>query len=94
MAQIAFGVAWIVATGTALAQSCDEAWAQYNEFKKNNVMESSEYARTTYGAQVRAACGASALPVPPGTDTPHRVISRTRPKPSAPNSPRPPRPMN
>jgi len=58
-----------VAAVTA-AQTCDDAWADYNEFKKRNKMEPSQYALTAYGARVRAACGAEALPVPPGTDTP------------------------
>ncbi|MDP3700680.1 MAG: hypothetical protein Q8R72_07225 [Hylemonella sp.] len=66
-------LALLVLTGAAtgaLAQTCDEAWADYNEFKRRNKMEPSQYAVTTYGARVRAACGPEALPVPPGTDTP------------------------
>ncbi len=72
----------------ATAQTCDEAWAHYNEFKKRNAMEPSQYALTTYGAAVRAACGPEALPVPPGTDTPHYPIVRKPHKPPPP----PPKP--
>lgn len=66
------------------AQTCDEAWSAYNEFKRRNVMEESQYPVTTYGAAVRAACGAEALPVPPGTDTPHRPVVRKPNKPVEP----------
>lgn len=55
---------------TAAAQSCADAWDAYNEFKQRNTMQPGQHALTTYGAAVRAACGAQALPVPPGTDTP------------------------
>ncbi|MCA3237667.1 MAG: hypothetical protein ACK5YJ_02585 [Curvibacter sp.] len=86
------------ACGAASAQapqSCEEAWAQYNEFKDRNEMEPGRHAYTVYGANVRALCGAQALPVPPGTDTP-RIIRRPpqapRPpeKPAAPGAPQPP----
>jgi hypothetical protein len=89
--QMTFGLGLVAVMAVAQAQSCDEAWARYNDFKKNNVMESSEYARTVYGAQVRAACGDSALPVPAGTDTPHRVIRRPV-KPTQPVTPPPTKP--
>ena len=75
------------ATSAAAAQSCDEAWEAYNEFKQHNVMEPSQYALTTYGAAVRAACGQDALPVPPGSDTPPYPIIR---KPQKPLPPPPP----
>ena len=75
----------------AAAQTCDEAWDSYNEFKKRNKMEPSQYALTTYGAAVRAACGADALPVPPGTDTPHYPIVRKPHKPLPPPAPPKPR---
>jgi hypothetical protein len=52
----------------ALATPCDDNWAAYNEFKSRSVMEPSQYALTVQGAQVRAACGPNALPVPPGSD--------------------------
>jgi hypothetical protein len=71
---------------------CDRAWTAYNEFRQHNVMEESQYARTTYGAAVRAACGKDALPVPPGTDTPRLPIVRKPPHPTAPVNPTPPRP--
>jgi len=74
----------------ATAQTCDEAWADYNEFKKRNAMEPSQYALTTYGAAVRAACGPDALPVPPGTDTPPPPRVR-KPKPPPPPPPKPPK---
>lgn len=72
----------------ATAQTCDKAWADYNGFKERNLMEPSQYALTTYGAAVRAACGPDALPAPPGADTPHRPIVR---KPHTPPPP-PPKP--
>ncbi len=75
---------------TATAQTCDEAWAEYNEFKKRNKMEPSQYALTTYGATVRAACGPEALPVPPGTDTPPPHVRKPPPKPPAPRPPEKP----
>jgi hypothetical protein len=52
------------------AAPCDEAWAAYNEFTSRTVMEPAQYPLTVQGAQVRAACGANALPVPPGSDVP------------------------
>lgn len=72
------------AAAGALAQTCDEAWAEYNEFKRRNKMEPSQYALTAYGARVRAACGPGALPVPPGTDTPPQHILRKPQKPPQP----------
>ncbi len=83
-------LAWLAlagATAGSAAQTCDEAWADYNEFKKRNKMEPSQYALTTYGAAVRPACGAEALPVPPGTDTPPPPRAR---KPQPPPPPKPP----
>jgi hypothetical protein len=77
------------AVTAAAGQTCEEAWANYNEFKKRNVMEPSQYALTTYGAAVRAACGPDALPVPPGTDTPRYPIVRKPHKPP----PVPPKPQ-
>lgn len=65
MASLLLGVASVAA-----AQTCDQAWANYNDFRRRNVMEESQYPLTTYGAAVRAACGKDALPVPPGSDTP------------------------
>lgn len=84
------GLMFAAVTLGVSAQSCDDAWADYNEFKKRNKMEPSQYALTTYGATVRAACGADALPVPPGTDTPRYPIVRKPQKPSPP--PPPPKP--
>lgn len=76
----------------ATAQTCDEAWADYNEFKKRNAMEPSQYALTTYGAAVRAACGPDALPVPPGTDTPPPPrVRKPKPPPPPPSPPKPPK---
>jgi hypothetical protein len=79
-----------VLCGAAWAQSpqtCEQAWAQYNDFKKNNVMEAERYAYTVYGANVRALCGAAALPVPPGTDTPPRIQRKAPPPPKPPGKP-------
>ncbi|MBI2745619.1 MAG: hypothetical protein HYX45_08530 [Burkholderiales bacterium] len=94
MTTITSKLAMLVMLGVATAataQTCDEAWADYNEFKKRNAMEPSQYALTTYGATVRAACGPDALPVPPGTDTP--PLPRVRkPKPLPPPPPPPPKP--
>jgi hypothetical protein len=75
----------------ALAQpsACEQAWAEYNEFKTRNVMEESQYPLTVQGAAVRAACGAEALPAPPWADTPPPPRVR-KPKPPAP-PPNPPR---
>jgi len=69
--------------GAASAQTCEQAWADYNEFKKRNMMEPAQYPLTSYGAAVRAACGPEALPVPPGTDTPPPPRVR-KPKPVPP----------
>lgn len=74
-------LAMLLATASASAQTCEEAWAAYNEFKQRNVMEPSQYPLTEYGARVRAACGADALPVPPGSDTPPYPIIRKPHKP-------------
>ena len=74
-------------SGAAWAQSpqtCEQAWAEYNQFKKDNKMEPGRYAYTVYGANVRALCGADALPVPPGVDTPPRIIRRPPPPPPKP----------
>ena len=80
-------LAMLLATAGASAQTCEEAWAAYNEFKQRNVMEPSQYPLTEYGARVRAACGADALPVPPGSDTPPYPIIRKRHKPLPPPPP-------
>lgn len=80
----------------AAASACDEAWAAYNEFKARTVMEPSQYALTVHGAAVRTACGANALPVPPGSDVspyyPHRRVQPPKrpPSPPSPISPRMP----
>ena len=80
--------------GVASAQAprtCEEAWAEYNEFKDRNEMEPGRHAYTVYGANVRALCGAQVLPVPPGTDTP-RIIRRPPPAPKPPEKPAVPGP--
>lgn len=85
-------VGWSVAAQT-VSSECEQAWTNYNEFKQHNVMEPSQYALTVHGAAVRAACGQDALPVPPGTDIPHRAIVRKPGKPpKPPGSPIPPKP--
>jgi hypothetical protein len=79
-----------VLCGAAWAQSpqtCEQAWAQYNDFKKDNNMEPGRHAYTVYGANVRALCGAGALPVPPGTDTPPRIQRKPPPPPKPPEKP-------
>lgn len=69
------------------AQACEQAWAEYNEFKARYVMEESQYPLTVQGAAVRAACGAEALPAPPGSDEPPPPrVRRPRP-PEPPRSP-------
>jgi len=80
-------LALLMATASATAQTCEEAWAAYNDFKQRNVMEPSQYALTEYGARVRAACCADALPVPPGSDTPPLPIIRKWHKPMPPSPP-------
>lgn len=70
-------------------QTCEQAWEQYNDFKRDNKMEPERYAYTVYGANVRALCGASALPVPPGVDTPPRIIRRPPPPPPPQKPPAP-----
>ena len=65
-------------------QTCQQAWLDYAEFKKQNKMEPAQYAVTVYGANVRALCGADALPVPPGTDTAPRIQRKQPPKPPKP----------
>ncbi len=91
-------LALLGASATALAHSCDAAWADYNEFKRRNTMEPAQYPLTSYGAAVRAACGPQALPVPPGSDTPRRPIVRQQvkppPGPAAPVAPVPPAPVS
>lgn len=67
--------------------SCEKAWAAYEEFKQHTVMEASQYPLTEHGARVRAACGPAALPVPPGSDTPHRPVIRKPLKPPTPPEP-------
>ncbi len=70
------------------ATPCDEAWTAYNEFTSRTMMEPSQYALTVQGAQVRAACGANALPVPPGSDVP-MYRPHVRPVPPRPVQPQP-----
>lgn len=70
------GAAWAQAP-----QTCEQAWAEYKQFQEDNRMEPGRYAYTVYGANVRALCGADALPVPPGTDTPPRILRRPPPPP-------------
>jgi hypothetical protein len=70
------------------ASPCDDAWANYNEFKARTVMEPSQYALTVHGAAVRSACGVHALPVPPGSDEP-RYLPHVRPKPPPKPPPKP-----
>ncbi len=84
---IVAALAVIVACPGVAAQTCEEAWAAYNDFKQRNVMEPSQYPLTEYGARVRAACGADALPVPPGSDTPPLPIIRKPHKPLLPPPP-------
>jgi len=79
-------LSWSVAAQPT-PSACDQAWANYNEFKQRNVMEPSQYAVTVHGAAVRTACGAQALPVPPGTDTPLMPIIRKPTKPVKPIAP-------
>ena len=57
-----------------VATPCDDAWAAYPQFTSRTVMEPAQYALTVHGAQVRAACGANALPVP----QPSRPVGATR----------------
>lgn len=83
---------WAVAGAAAQpAGPCEQAWAEYEAFRARTVMAPDQYPLTEYGARVRAACGADALPVPPGSDTPHRPIVRKPAKPPAPPPP-PPKP--
>jgi hypothetical protein len=85
-------LSWAAAAQTT-ANGCEQAWANYNEFKQHNVMEPSQYALTVHGAAVRAACGAEALPVPPGSDTPLLPILRKKTTPvKPPEKPKPPKP--
>ena len=74
------------------ASTCDQAWTEYNEFKQRNVMAPSEYALTVQGANVRANCGANALPAPPGSDTPHWVVRKPIKPPEKPKPPKTPKP--
>ncbi len=84
----------LLSTTMVLAQpsACEQAWAEYNDFKTRNVMEESQYPLTVQGAAVRAACGAEALPAPPWADTPPppRVRKLKPPAPPPPNPPRNP----
>ena len=72
--------------GHALAQTtgadCERAWSDYNEFKRRTTMEASQYPLTSQGTAVRAACGPDALPVPPGSDAPHRPVHRKKTPPA------------
>lgn len=75
-----------------VATPCDDAWAAYHEFTSRTVMEPSQYALTVQGAQVRAACGVNALPVPPGSDVPmyRPHVRPVPPRPGQPPQPPPP----
>ncbi len=68
--------------------ACEQAWAEYNDFKERSRMEASQYPLTLQGAAVRAACGEAALPVPPGSDVPPPPRVR-KPKPVPPPPPPP-----
>ena len=81
-----------LAAPAAPAPDCEEAWAAYNEFRLRNRMDPAQYPLTVQGAAVRAACGAQALPVPPGSDTPPLPIIRKPPRPLPPPPPETPRP--
>lgn len=79
----------LIGTG-AMAQSpssaCEQAWSDYNDFKRRTVMAPSEYPLTMQGAAVRAACGADALPAPARVDAPRVYVApaqRVRPRPDA-----------
>ncbi len=61
------------AAAHAASAACDAAWKAYGEMKDRSRMEPSQYVLTTEAAAVRAACGKSALPAPPGADEPPRV---------------------
>ena len=67
------------AAPSAESNACSSAWSAYNDFKNRTAMDPSQYPLTIQGAAVRAACGESALPAPPGADTPPWHILRRRP---------------
>src|SRR5574337_1843968 len=67
------------AAPSAESGACRDAWSAYNDFKYRTAMDPSQYPLTIQGAAVRSACGESALPAPPGADTPPRHILRRRP---------------
>lgn len=75
---------WVMLVAAQAPQSCEQAWAEYNDFKNHNKMEPGQYALTVYGANVRALCGGSALPVPTGTDKPRVIVRKPPPKPPKP----------
>ncbi|MBS0316636.1 MAG: hypothetical protein JSR49_05880, partial [Proteobacteria bacterium] len=58
------------AAPSADSAACRNAWSAYNDFKYRTAMDPSQYPLTIQGAAVRAACGESALPAPPGADKP------------------------
>jgi hypothetical protein len=81
----------ILAQSPAPSTACEQAWAEYNEFKARYVMEATQYPLTVQGAAVRAACGAEALPVSPGSDDPPPPrVRHPQPKPPEPVPPRTP----
>lgn len=79
----------LLATPMTLAQpsACEQAWADYKAFKARTVMEESQYPLTVQGAAVRAACGADALPAPPGADMPPPPRVRKSKPPAPPPNP-------
>jgi hypothetical protein len=89
MAGVAAGLSWNAAAQTS-SSACEQAWANYNEFKTRNVMEESQYPLTVQGAAVRTACGQDALPAPPGSDTPLLPIIREHKPPQPFVPPKPP----
>jgi hypothetical protein len=88
-----FGLSAAAQQGSA---QCEQAWAAYNQLKSDATMEPSQYPLTVEGAAVRSACGANALPAPPGSDIPPLPIIRDhvdRPGPDGPDGqPGPPGP--
>lgn len=79
------------AAPSAESSACSQAWSAYNDFKNRTAMDPSQYPLTIQGAAVRAACGESALPAPPGADKPPRHILRrhraAKPAPGAQGNP-------
>lgn len=89
--RLAFLPALLALAGAGPAEAasarCDAAWAAYRDLKARSVMEEAQYPLTAEGAEVRAACGRTALPAPPGADI-NPVRPRVRHKrPAGPVSP-------